>query len=254
VGHACIQTGRWSRTFVIPHMSPVPRAGEQPALGGRALRAAAVTLLGAALALPLAACSASAVYVSSTGQGMFFKLPQGWHVFSQAQLKRSGFVLDVNQTSAANDVAMGNNYPVFYNLSSPNSHIASSGALDYASAYPWAVASVVAIGQQSQPTITLAQLNDEFFNVDGLPQEGGSAVTLVKPTLLVTGALRGMRIAYRIKPPSGTGFSYEQVALLNSATTKLWLLDVGCSWSCFDAHQTAIEAIAASLTVKPPVV
>ena len=48
---------------------------------------------GAALLAVLAsACATSTAYVSSSSQGMFFKIPNGWHTYSQSTLKRDGLV------------------------------------------------------------------------------------------------------------------------------------------------------------------
>ena len=43
--------------------------------------------------------------------------------------------------------------------------------------------------------------------------------------------------------------SFEQVTFLNSPTNEVWLLAVGCSSSCFQAHKSTIDGIIKSFTV-----
>ncbi len=51
----------------------------------------AVVLTLAAVLLACA-CAPSATYVTTSSQGMFFKIPYGWHTYSQSTLKRDGLV------------------------------------------------------------------------------------------------------------------------------------------------------------------
>lgn len=245
-----IHWGPLARTLVILNLSPVRAAGANPVARGRGLWAAGLLSVGAILGASVSGCATSVVYVSSTAQGIFFKLPQGWHVFGQNQLKRAGFVLDVNATNRADQTALGNSYPVFYSLSSPSRRVATRFGIQFDSKLPWALAVVISLGYNSQSTITLAQLTDQFFNVDGLAAAGGKAIALRHPSEVVSGPYRGMRIAYRVDQPVGRPFDFEQVAVLNSATTKLWMLDLGCSPSCFEHNRRAMDFIAGSFTVK----
>ena len=161
-------------------------------------------------------------------------------------------MLDVNATNQADQTALGDSYPVFYSLSSPSPGVASDLGIHYGAQSPWALAVVISLGYSSQSTITLAQLNDQFFNVDGLAAAGGKAIALRHPSEVVHGPYRGMRIAYRVDQPVGQPFDFEQVAILNSATTKLWMLDLGCSPACFEHNRRAIDSIAGSFTVREP--
>jgi hypothetical protein len=73
-------------------------------------------------------------------------------------------------------------------------------------------------------------------------------VSLAPTKELVTGDLRGTRIAYEAKSQSGS-VAFEQAALMNSPTNEVWVLAVGCSPSCFHAHRSTIDKIVDSFTV-----
>lgn len=210
---------------------------------GRGRIAAALVAFGV-LGL-LSGCATSVTYVGSSTQDMYFKIPNTWEVFSQATLKENGWIDPAASSQAA---LAGQSHPAFETVAGANPKVARS--VDTQSGpYPWAMAQVVALDGEDQANTSLAALADENYPIDQLNQ-GGDRVQQLSPTrLLVDGALRGSRVAYQIASQQTGAISFEQVAFLNSATDKVWLLDVGCSPVCFRAHRAVLDRIVSSFIV-----
>jgi hypothetical protein len=213
--------------------------------GSRGFMAAALVTFAVVLAGLLSACTTSVTYVGSSTQDLYFKIPNTWEVFSQATLQENGWIDPAASSQAA---LAGQSHPVFETVAGASSKVASS--VDTQSGpYPWAMAQVVALDGEDQANSTLAALADEDYPIDQLNQDGDRVQQLSPTRLLVDGALRGSRVAYQIDSQQTGAISFEQVAFLNSATDKVWLLDVGCSPTCFQAHRAVLDRIVSSFIV-----
>jgi hypothetical protein len=201
---------------------------------------------GAALALVLAGCSTSVDYVGTVSQGVFFKVPNTWDVFDAATLARLGLAVDVAANTRA--VASGTSYPVYVSLAAADRRMIGSSGPNFFGAEPWALANVVSFGASDQASMSLSGLNDLLFPLDQWQQDGLSVQQIGTTTLIVRGALRGSRVAFQAQTPSGS-LAFEQAALVNSPTDKAWVLAVGCSLACFQAHRRVLDRIVESFTV-----
>jgi hypothetical protein len=218
--------------------------GKYPGARGRSFAAASFIAFGVVLAVLLSSCSTSATYAGSSAQDVFFKLPRSWTVYNQTRLQDMG-LLNPTQTSQAE--AAGNSYQLFVSFASPNPRLGTHGVPDLSGEYPWAYNFVESLGGSDAESISLGSLADLVLPVDTLTQQG--AAEQLSPTkLLVKGDLRGSRIAYEAKSATGS-VAFEQVAFMNSPTNELWVLAVGCSPSCFQAHKATIDKIVDSFTV-----
>ena len=236
------------RGVVVPlrYLSPfyVRVTGQDRGASGRSFAAAGFIALGAVLALLLSSCSTSVTYGGSSAQGVYFKMPRSWTVYSQTRLQDMGFV-NATQTSQAE--AAGNSYQRFVSFASPNPHLGARGAPDLSGVSPWAYSFVESLGGSDADSISLSSLSDLVLPVDTLTQQG-AAEQLAPTKWLVKGTLRGSRIAYEAKSSAGS-VAFEQEALINSPTNEVWLLAVGCSPACFKAHRPTIDKIVNSFTV-----
>jgi hypothetical protein len=212
---------------------------------GRGYIAAALVTFAAVLAGLLSGCTTSVTYVGSSTQDLYFKVPNTWDVFSQATLQENGWVDPAASTQAA---LAGQSHPVFETVAGANPQVASS-VHTQSGPYPWAMAQVVALDGEDQANTSLAALADEDYPIGQLNEEGDRVQQLAPTKLLVDGALRGSRVAYQIYSQQTGAISFEQVAYLNSATDKIWLLDVGCSPACFQAHRAVLGAVVSSFIV-----
>jgi hypothetical protein len=212
---------------------------------GRGRIAAAMVGFGVLLTGLLSGCTTSVTYVGSSTQDMYFKIPNTWKVFNQSTLQENGWI----DPAASNQAALaGQSHPVYETVAGANPKVARS--VDTQSGpYPWAMAQVVALDGADQANTSLAALADENYPIDQLNQDGDRVQQLSPTRFLVDGALRGSRVAYQIASQQTGAISFEQVAFLNSATDKVWLLDVGCSPACFRDHRTMLDRIVSSFIV-----
>ena len=196
----------------------------------------------AVLAGLLAGCSPSATYLGSAGQDFYFKVPKHWDTYSPTTLHNLG----LPTTGQASQLqAQGASYPVYASLVSG---VKSLGKQGISGPHPWAFGLVLNLGSQDQTGISLSSLQDEVFNVDGASQAGALVRPLFPSQVIVKGALRGTRVAYEIVAGSSS-LAFEQEALVNSPTNKVWLLVAGCSPACFEAHRHLINSIIGTFTV-----
>lgn len=190
----------------------------------------------------LAGCSPSATYLGTTAQEFYFKAPRHWETFSASGMQNLGLPTTSQSSQLKAD---GDSYPVYVSLASPVKHLGPKGL---AGPHPWVLGIVMSLGSQDQTSISLSGLQDEVFNVSGTSSSGTSSEPLLPAKVIVKGALRGTRVAYQLGA-GGTSLAFEQEAVVNSPTDKLWLLAAGCSPSCYAAHRSLISGIVRSFTV-----
>jgi len=212
---------------------------------GRGRAAAAVLAFGALLAGLLSGCTTSVTYVGSTTQHMFFEVPNNWEVFSSATLRQNGWIDPAASSLAALE---GQSYLAFQTVAGANPKVASS-VNSQSGPYPWAEAQVEVLSGDDQANYSLANLADVNYPISQLNQNGDPVEQLAPTRFLVDGALRGSRVAYQIDSPASGDLSFEQVAFMNSATARIWALDVGCSPKCFQAHRAMFDHIVSSFIV-----
>jgi hypothetical protein len=197
----------------------------------------------AAPALGLAsACSPSATYLGSASEGHYFKVPPSWHVVSREEL---GQLALPSTHGAAAAKAQGDSYFVYVGLAAGSPRL---GAAGLTGGVPWALGLVQSLGSQDQASLSLAGLQDEVFNPDSASQQGVPVTQLAPTDVVVRGGLRGTRVAYEIDSPDGS-IAFEQEAVTNSPTDKVWAVLVGCSPACFRDHRAVASRIVGSFTV-----
>jgi hypothetical protein len=236
------------RGVVVPlmYLSPLHArvTGKYPGARRGTFAATSLVAAGVVLALLLSSCSTSATYAGSASQDVFFKLPRSWTVYNQTTLQNMGLV-NATQTSQAQ--AQGSSYQLSVTFASPNPHLGAHGGPDLSGSSPWAYNFVESLGGSDQESLSLGGLQDLVLPIDTLSQQG-AAKQLAPTRQLVDGSLRGTRVAYEAKNQGGS-VAFEQVALMNSPTNKVWVLAVGCSPSCFQTHRSTIDNIVKTFTV-----
>jgi hypothetical protein len=200
-------------------------------LPGRPLAVVAALVI----ALVVSACTPTTAYVSSTSQGMYFKIPHGWRTYSQKSLKKDGLISATVPFLVAFDA---NPKPDLVHL------------LD-ASSYPWGLAEVASIPSTDRINFSLDSLLNAIIPIDQLQGASGNTVSELSPSRVITrGTLRGVEVALKVSASSKAPLSYEQIALVNTATTKTWVLLIGCSPQCFAQHRGDIDRVVNSWIVK----
>jgi hypothetical protein len=194
----------------------------------------AVVLTLAAVLLACA-CAPSATYVTTSSQGMFFKIPYGWHTYSQSTLKRDGLVSSSLPYLLAFDADP-----------KPDVKHLLSATTD-----PWGLAEVQAISPSDQLDFSLDSLLNTILPIDQIQSATGDSVSALSPSRVITrGTLRGVEAALRLSVSGQAPLSVEQISLVNTPTTKTWVLLMGCSPACFAQQRSEIDRVVNSWIVK----
>jgi hypothetical protein len=187
------------------------------------------------LALVLAACSQDSGYVSSSSQGMFFKIPTNWHTYSQHNLQSQGLLTGTVPFLVAFDA----------DPKPGLTHVLQ------AASYPWGLAEVAPISDSDRINFSLDSLLNRIIPLDQLQKTSGDNVSAISPSQVITrGTLHGVQAAWQVSVNNGTPLSYEQISLVNGPTTKTWVLLLGCSQQCFAQHRGDINRVVNSWIVK----
>lgn len=205
-------------------------------------RSRAASLVGAAalavvFAAGLGACSSGHV-VSSDPDRFYLRVPSGWKIYHESQLLRS-----------SNWSSLAASPPRFVMAASDDPHPSVSQPLGPAK-YPWATLFVEDLSGSNRDNFTLGDLSDMPVSVDSLSEEGVPVQELQQGQLLVRGALRGTRTAYEVAAGSSEAIDFVQDAWVNSATNTLWALTVGCSPTCYQAHEPLINSVVDTFYVS----
>jgi hypothetical protein len=196
------------------------------------LSAVVAGLIGAFI---LSACTPNSGYVSSSSQGMFFKIPHSWRTYSQTSIKRNGMVTSTLPYLVAFDADPKPDLV----------HVLGS------STYPWGLAEVASISGTDRLNFSLDSLLNTIVPVDQLQSGSGNSVSDLSPSRVITrGTLRGVQVALRVSLNGKPPLSYEQISLVNNATTKTWVLLLGCSAACFNQHHGEINRVVSTWIVK----
>jgi hypothetical protein len=210
--------------------------------GSRRFRGRLAALL--VLAGALAACSGpSSTFIASPDDDLVLKLPRSWSTV------RSGASAD--STTGQPD---GGWIAVFDGAKDPDvKHVDLSSNVNAPVAY--AQVSVMTADQAS--SMTPDKLRDLL-----LPFTAATRAQYVTDPRAATFRQIG---DYNVHAPGGSGvhviFSYDlgqgrevfdQIAILGSHRTRVYLLLVRCDQTCYDAHRRQIADVMSSFTVKVP--
>ena len=221
------------RGVAARHSGPA-RSCVAPGGYGAARRYGAALLAAGALAAVLSGC-ASGTTVESQAQQVYFQVPSGWRVFDQSQLEGGALVPALSGSAAPQFLAIA--------AAGPRPR---PGAVFTASGYPWVISLVRPLSSAEQANISFEGLSDVVFNVDQAAQFGTSVQFNSQPQILVHGNLRGTRLSVNYNG----NVDYVQVAWVNPATDKVWVLMAGCSVTCFQRQQGAIDRVVQSFYVS----
>jgi hypothetical protein len=199
-------------------------------------RGALSVAVAVALTSGVAACSGNHV-VASKSQQFYASLPSSWRVFNGAALAHDDSLHSLITTQ-----------PKFLEVASANPRPRATDVFT-SSSYPWAIALVRPLTTAEQNEMSLENLSDVLVPLNELSQLGDNVQLLSQPTEQVNGPLHGIVLSVQLQGPSGGQIAYEQSTWVNGATSKVWLLMVGCSPLCFQQQQSVISNVVSSFLV-----
>ncbi len=211
----------------------------------RGLAGLGLTVLGVAVA----ACGAPQfTYVANSTSQTYFKVPDGWHKISDTALAHA--LGGGGSSTAPNGV-----WSVGYDASTAPSAAHVFGS---ASTQPFALALVEPLNAAASNAMSYKSLRDVFLPVTAATRQNaarrGFPLTgfhLLLDSVLTPGqGVHGVRDIFDYTFPGGTTDTFDQIAFTNANDTKLYLLVLHCTASCYASHANQIDTVMNSFTVR----
>lgn len=194
-------------------------------------------------------------YVKNSGQKTYFKVPYEWHETKTSSL--DDMLTGTNPDSASSQARQQAWWSVAYDAASypAASHLISQSTTEQ----PIVYARISPLSQAQANQVSLDMLRNAFLPVtddarQAADQNGGTGLTgfeLVNDQVLTpSSGLRGVRVVFDYQLGSGVMHTFDQTALVNNDGSKLYLLIIRCSASCYRARSSEMDTIAKSFTVR----
>jgi hypothetical protein len=199
------------------------------------------------LGLAVAGCAAPQfTYVTNSSQHTYFKVPSGWGEISAGAL-----------AAAVHSSPQSGVWTVGYDGSTRPE---ANHVLAAENQQPFAYSVVAAVNQTTTNELSYNELRDFFLPVTATARAGaaksGFPLTnfrLISDSMLqLTRGVHGVREIYDYSYPDGSVNTFDQVALTNADDTEVYLLLVHCLASCYSKHQSEIDTVMKSFTVRSP--
>ncbi len=202
------------------------------------------------LALTVAGCAAPQfTYVTNSSQHTYFKVPSGWREISAGALAAA-----VNGGSSKPQAGV---WTVGYDGSTQPE---ADHVLGAENQQPFVYSVVAAVNQTTTNELSYNDLRDFFLPVTAVARasaaKSGFPLTnfrLIGDSMLeLAQGVHGVREIYDYSYPDGSVNTFDQVALTNADDTEVYLLLVHCLASCYSKHQSQIDTVMKSFTVRSP--
>jgi hypothetical protein len=211
--------------------------------GGPAV--AGLVLLAAAL---LAGCGAPRyTYVKNSADHMYVKIPASWHSIDQKDLDNA-IGLDPAEDASSRGLWLQG----YDAADTPSAlHLFGSSAPE-----PAVLVSVQQVPQASRGGLSLDGLRDFFFPVSPTARQNNQNPQLTGFGLLADDVLtpgdgvRGVHTVFRYRLGGGPPQMMDQTGYLNDDASKVYLLLVRCSTTCYKDRHGEIENVVSSFTIR----
>jgi hypothetical protein len=213
-------------------------------------RLVSLTGLIAGLAVLLSACASSEfAYVSSSDRNAYFKVPSDWKFFD----KRDILVASGQSLSTGTDKQIP--WLIAFDAD-PKPSLNHVLKLAEAPKHPVVMARVQSLPFQVRDQLSLHSLRNVVYPLDQLLNANAAEILSIKDIVL-EGGLHGNRIDYdvvlqglsNVATLSGV-IRVTQIAVVDPATTKLYMFTIRCESHCYRDNKTLLDQIADSWTVK----
>ena len=211
---------------------------------GGLVAAAMLTMLLAAL---VSACGAPAyTYVTNSDAHTYFKVPRDWQKIDNKELAKAisgGATLPPSVWTVGYDA---------------NPRPAAQDVLSPKASKPFAYAVVEQVNEQTSSILSYNLLRDFFLPVtddarktaanDGFSLTG---FKLIRSSVLTPGqGFHGVRETFDYTYPDGSVNTFDQVALTDADSTKVYVLLIHCLATCYSSDAKQIDSVMKSFTVR----
>ena len=219
----------------------------------RAVRVGAVAIAVVAAILGAGGCGTPEfTYVKNSGQKTYFKVPHNWHQIGTESL--DNVLSGTNPDSATRQLRQQLWWSVAYDASADPTpdHLLT----DDVTTEPIVYARVAQLTESEQNAVSLDMLRNVFLPVTPDARQAATALQLTgfelvhDEVLTPSSGLHGVRVVYDYELGNGVLHTFDQTALVNNDGSKLYLLIIRCSTSCYRARSSELSAIAKSFTVR----
>jgi len=196
----------------------------------------------------LAGCGAPAyTYVKNSADHMYVKIPASWHSIDQDDLDHA-IGLDPAESAKSRGLWL----QAYDAADTPSPlHLFGSSATE-----PAALVSVQQVPETSRGGLSLDGLRDLFFPVspNARQQNQNPQLTgfgLMADDVLTPGdGLRGVHTVFRYTLGGGPPQMMDQTAYLNDDASKVYVLLVRCSTTCYKDRHDEIDNVVSSFTIR----
>ncbi len=185
-------------------------------------------------------------HVDSSGESVFYAIPAAWQRFNSSEVIRSA---DPKlSTSSLSQIEQ----QVWGNIIDARQNGSLKSAAGFAASYPFGIVKAQALTAQEQDAFSLASLRTLILPTDPLAPSSStphykviSYTTFVRP-----GGFRGSSMTVTMAVSGAATVEFEQVAMVNPATTWAYVVGIGCTTRCFQQNQTEITSVIKSFGVE----
>ena len=182
-------------------------------------------------------------YVANSGASTYFKVPNAWHKIGDSALQK-----EVGGSGGA--------WLVAYEAGTKP---AASDYQSFDTSEPFVFAQVGQLNSTASSQLSYDSLRDIILPVtstarqnaqaQGLPLSGFTQIR--DQTLTLSQGVHGVRETFDYTY-AGMADTFDVVALTNADVTKLYLLVLHCTTTCYSNDQTAINDVMSSFTIGSP--
>ncbi|MDA8118373.1 MAG: hypothetical protein M0000_13500 [Actinomycetota bacterium] len=187
-------------------------------------------------------------YTNPSGADMYFKVPANWSDFGPSMVFSSG-----SQKISPSQLAQleaGEWANVFYG----KRNAPLSAVTGIFSSHPFGIVQATKLNSAQHDTFSLSTLRTLLLPVDPLSKTsptGGASYSATSYSEFATkSGMRGSRMVVRVKESTGATSVLDQVAEVDSSTSWVYLIGVGCSAKCYSQNHAVINEIVNSWSVR----
>jgi hypothetical protein len=213
----------------------------------------AAVAVAAALAMTGGCGTPEFTYVKNSGQKTYFKVPHNWHAIGTSSLDNA--LSGTNPDSATARVRQQLWWSVAYDASADPTpdHLLTDDVTNE----PIVYARVAQLTESQQNAVSLDMLRNTFLPVTEDAREAAAATIpltgfelLQDQVLTPSSGLHGVRVIFDYELGNDVLHTFDQTALVNNDGSKIYLLIIRCSASCYRERSSELDAIAKSFTVR----
>jgi hypothetical protein len=219
----------------------------------RAIHVGAAAIAVAAIIAVNGGCGAPEfTYVKNSGQKTYFKVPHSWHAIGTGSL--DDVLSGTNPDSATTKLRQQMWWSVAYDASAypTPDHLLTNAVTNE----PIVYARVARLTEAQQNAVSLNMLRNAFLPVTEDARQAATNLPLTgfelvrDEVLTPSSGLHGVRVVYDYELGNDVLHTFDQTALVNNDGSKIYMLIIRCSTSCYRERSSELDTIATSFTVR----